>query len=86
MACSERGESGAAAFDRVVTCNSPRAGFRNPGIKAAGERLELPANDEARGAAKKRVDTRADLPYTSPPLGNERDAKAARAAISASVL
>jgi hypothetical protein len=30
--------------------------------------LELPANDEARGAAKKRVDTRADLPYTSPPL------------------
>jgi hypothetical protein len=54
-----------------VTCDSPRAGFRNTGIKAPGERLELPANDEAREGGEKRVDTRADLPYTSPPLENK---------------
>ena len=64
--------TGRWGFEKISETSMPRAG-----IRAAVRRLELPANDEAWRGGKKGVDTRAGLPYTSPPLGNEGVAKTA---------
>ena len=85
LANDVRESGGAAAFDSEVILDSLRS--RPEGWnRRRGRTVGTPCERRSRRGGKKRVDTRAGLPYTSPPLGNEVGAKAAQAAISASVL
>jgi hypothetical protein len=84
--CERDERAGGAAALTSKRPQALRGAGRKAGISAADERLEIPANDEARRDGKEGVDTRASLPYTSPPLGKRGWREAARAAISASVL